>query len=78
MSFPVELDTFAAVFLTAGMGVLFGLWFFYERRAAVLNDHRRLVTVFHCIKCGLVYTRPRQRTIGKCPRCGFSNNRLKF
>ena len=78
MPYSIELDTFAAVILTIGMVVLFGLWFFYERREAVLNDHRRLTSVFHCIKCTLVYTRPRLRGSAKCPRCGFVNNRLKF
>lgn len=78
MFLAVDFDTFAAAFLSVGMAFLFGLWFFYERRDAVLRDHQRLTTVFHCIKCGLVYTRPRLRSSGTCPRCNFINNRLKF
>ncbi|MDR2844727.1 MAG: hypothetical protein LBV28_01395 [Puniceicoccales bacterium] len=74
----IEFDIFAAIFLLAGLVVVCGLWFFYERREAVLSDHRRINTVFHCVKCQLIYARPRRRENTPCPRCGFNNVRLKF
>ncbi len=78
MSVPVDFAVFAAVFLFVGIGFVFALWFFYERREALLNDSRRIKTVFCCIKCGLIYERGRRRETSPCPHCGFNNSRLKF
>ncbi|MDR2980724.1 MAG: hypothetical protein LBV12_00590 [Puniceicoccales bacterium] len=78
MTFPLEFDAFAAAFLSLGLVFFLGLWFFYERREAILNQRRRHTTVFHCIKCDLIYTRSRRRETATCPRCGFTNSRLKF
>lgn len=76
--FPVDLVTFSAVLLLGA--VLFGLlvWGYYNRRERMLTDHRRYRTVFHCIRCGKIYSRPRQRETSVCPHCGLTNSRLKF
>ncbi|MDR2863887.1 MAG: hypothetical protein LBV54_08490 [Puniceicoccales bacterium] len=74
----IEFETLTALFLAVGITTVFGLWFFYERREAILSDSRRIRTTFLCIKCELIYTRPRQRETAPCPRCSFINSRLKF
>lgn len=74
----VELDTFLAILLCVCLGLLLALWFFYERRQAIITDTHRLSTLFHCIKCNLIYTRRRRREHAPCPRCGFNNIRLRF
>ncbi|MDR2430190.1 MAG: hypothetical protein LBD14_04775 [Puniceicoccales bacterium] len=74
----VELDAFLATLLCTGIALILALWLFYERRQAILTDNHRLSTLFHCIKCNLIYTRRRRREHAPCPRCGFNNIRLRF
>lgn len=71
-------DTALAIILSLGLTLLFGGWFLCEWYERGSEDHRRIRTVFHCVKCGLLYTRPRRRAVGVCPKCGHANNRLKF
>ncbi len=71
-------DVVAAVILTVGLGLVFAVWILYDRVDALLHDSRRHRTVFHCVKCGTLYTRPRRRETGVCPKCGHSNLRLRF
>ncbi|MBP3302951.1 MAG: hypothetical protein J6L64_07470 [Opitutales bacterium] len=76
--FAVDLVMFAAVLLF-GIALFAGIvrWY-YDRRERVLHDHRRYQTVFYCIRCGKIYSRPRQREVSACPHCGFENTRMKF
>jgi hypothetical protein len=71
-------ETFAAVLLAAGMAILFALWIFYEWREASFYDNLARVSVFHCVKCGRVYSAPNRAGIAPCTNCGFANSRLKF
>jgi len=76
--FPVDLIFFAAALVFCA--IVFGLvvWGYYDRRERLLNDHLRYRTIFHCIRCGKIYSRARRREISVCPHCGFKNTQLKF
>jgi hypothetical protein len=78
MLLPIDLGLFLA--LTAGMGctLILGVWFWYDRREALLNDPRRIRSAFVCTRCGQTYLRPRLREEAPCPGCGWNNVRLKF
>ena len=71
-------DAALALIVSAGLALVFGVWFRYEQHERLLDDSRRIRTVFHCAKCGLLYTRPRRRAAGLCPHCGHNNIRLRF
>lgn len=71
-------DIVVAIILSFGLALVFAVWIRYDRVDARLSDHRRMRTVFHCVKCGTLYTRPRRREAGLCPKCGHNNIRLKF
>jgi hypothetical protein len=75
---PVDLSVFLA--FVAGLVVLglFGLQSWYDRRDALLFDHRRLNSAFYCTRCSLTFVRPRRREEATCPHCGWNNVRLKF
>jgi DNA-directed RNA polymerase subunit RPC12/RpoP len=75
---PVDLGTFLAFVTGFVLLALFGLQAWYDRRDALLADHRRLNSAFSCARCGLVYVRPRRREEATCPQCGWKNVRLKF
>ncbi|MEY4853692.1 MAG: hypothetical protein RIR32_368 [Verrucomicrobiota bacterium] len=74
----VELATFLAFVGGLAVVVLLGLQAWYDRRDALLCDHRRLNSAFSCARCGLTYVRPRRREEATCPRCAWNNARLKF
>jgi DNA-directed RNA polymerase subunit RPC12/RpoP len=71
-------DIVVAIIISVGLALVFGVWMQYDRADRLFRDHRRLRTVFHCVKCGTLYTRPRRRETGVCPKCGHNNIRLKF
>lgn len=60
------------------MGVILGLWFYYDYRDKALYERIRTRTTFHCIRCQSLYTRQGTEEISPCPQCGFENARLKF
>ncbi len=57
-----------------------GLWFFYEKRDRKQFDARRKRRVFHCVRCGNLYSlRKRDASDGQeCPKCGYKNYELSF
>ncbi|MEI6283506.1 MAG: hypothetical protein WCP40_00195 [Opitutae bacterium] len=75
---PIDLDVFLACIVAMVIGALFFLQFWYDRRDALLSDHRRLSSVFSCTRCSFTYVRPRRRAEATCPQCGWNNARLKF
>ncbi|MSS98930.1 MAG: hypothetical protein CK541_00860 [Opitutia bacterium] len=75
---PVDLAAFLAFLAGLAIVVLFGLQAWYDRRDVLLSDHRRLNSVFSCIRCNVTYVRPRRREEAVCPHCGWNNVRLKF
>ncbi|NBV38832.1 hypothetical protein EBR11_06845 [bacterium] len=75
---PIDISVFLAL-ITAIVAIGFiCLQAWYDRRDALLSDHRRLSSVFSCTRCALTYVRPRRREEAPCPRCGWNNVRLKF
>ena len=74
----VDLGVFLAFLVGLAALILFGLQAWYDRRDAILSDHRRLSSAFSCARCGLTYVRPRRREEGVCPSCCWNNVRLKF
>ena len=60
------------------MAIIFGLWMYYEFRDRKLYSEARSRVLFHCIKCGHLYSMARGTEFAVCPKCGFENTRLKF
>lgn len=73
-------DFTLAILLYGGLalGVVAGLWFYYDRRDHALYDAARRKITFHCIRCDHLYTQPAGTETAACPRCGHENARLKF
>lgn len=74
----LNVDIFFLLYLGAGFLLIFSLWFYYERRDGRLYESRRARVIFHCIKCGQIYTGSSHREERDCPQCGFTNGRLRF
>ena len=74
----LAVDTFFLLYLGAGFLLIFGLWFYYDRRDENLHEAKRLKVVYHCIKCSEIYTGPYHSHECECPKCGFKNGRLGF
>lgn len=74
----LDVDIFFLLYLGAGFLLIFGLWLYYDRRDKNLHEAQRMKVVYHCIKCGEIYTGPHESSERDCPRCGFTNGRLGF
>lgn len=75
---PADLIEFAAALVFGALVLGMIVWWYYDRRERLVNDRRRHRTIFHCIRCGKVFSRARRREFAVCPHCGFKNTRLKF
>lgn len=60
------------------LGIVAGMWFYYDRRDRALYDTQRRKITFHCIRCDHLYTQPAGTETAPCPKCGHGNARLKF
>ncbi|TVP75885.1 MAG: hydrogenase nickel incorporation protein HypA [Puniceicoccaceae bacterium] len=74
----LNVDVFFLLYLGGGFMLLFGLWFYYDWRDRRLSASRGRKVIYHCIKCGQIYTGPSGSEEQDCPACGFTNGRLKF
>jgi len=74
----LEVDVFFLLYLGVGFLLIFGLWFYYDRRDANIHEAKRMKVVFHCIKCSEIYTGSHLSFECDCPRCGYTNGRLEF
>jgi predicted RNA-binding Zn-ribbon protein involved in translation (DUF1610 family) len=74
----LPVDIFFLLYLGAGFLLLFGLWFYYDWQERRLYETRRTQVIYHCIKCGQIYTGPAHSEEQDCPKCGFTNGRLRF
>jgi len=71
-------NIFVASIITIGVVLVMGLWVYYDRRDQHVYEHERSQSLFHCLKCGRVYSAPRSNHSANCPDCGFENSKLKF
>jgi rubredoxin len=76
--FTLDFSLFALLYVAAGLVVVFGLWFYYDWRDKNIYQEVRSQMIFHCVKCGHIYTASRGKEVATCPQCGFENNKLKF
>ena len=74
----LSLDVFFFLFLSAGLSLVIGLWFYYDWRDRSLYDLERFPVLFHCIKCDSIYTAKKESDLVACPHCRFENSRLIF
>jgi ABC-type xylose transport system permease subunit len=71
--------TTAAVLYCAIVAVVFVVvWLWYDRRDHRRFDLERRKTTFHCIRCDALYSASSGTPLGKCPKCGHENARLRF
>ena len=71
--------TSATVVWCALVGGLFlGLWIYHDRRDYGLYEKARRRRAFHCIRCDALYAITGGGELGRCPKCGHENSRLRF
>jgi uncharacterized paraquat-inducible protein A len=73
-----HFDIFVTAIIALGVVLVMGLWLYYDRRDQQVYEHERSQSLFHCLKCGRVYSAPRSNQSVRCPNCGFENSKLKF
>lgn len=76
--FTVDLSFATVLYTGAGLLVIAGLWFWFDRRDRAFYDSTRKRITFHCIKCDRTYTSTGPGDVSRCPGCGHENTRLKF
>lgn len=64
--------------MSGGLALMVGLWLYYDERDRRVYERERAQTLFHCLKCGRLYSAPRYLTEAACPGCAFENSKLKF
>ncbi len=78
MGCVVAISWLLAGYVTLGLLIIMGLHFYYDRRQAELCDRERSQAIFHCIRCGHIYTDRQEKEVSSCTQCSFENSRLKF
>jgi hypothetical protein len=76
--FTLDFSFFVVTSISVGVLLMMGLWLYYDRRDQHVYENERSQSLFHCLKCGRVYSAPRSSTAANCPDCGFENSKLKF
>ena len=74
----VDLTVGALIYLFSAVGLILALWFYADFRDKNLYETERKKVIFHCIKCDKIYSTKAGADTASCPRCGFTNARLKF
>lgn len=74
----IGFDILLIFSLTFGLVLLFSLWFYYDRKDSQREESARHDVIYHCIKCGKIYTGRKGSEECDCPACGFCNGRLQF
>lgn len=71
---------FLILYTGSALVAIAGLWFFYEKRDRSAFDARRKLKVFHCVRCGHLYSvRKRDVSEGEaCPECEYKNYELSY
>ena len=72
------VDTFFLFYLGCGFSLILGLWAYYDWKQAHRYEAQRSKVIYHCIKCGRIYTGAHLSEETDCPECGFTNGRLRF
>jgi hypothetical protein len=74
----LNFSSFIVLYLSVGLAIVLGLWIYYEQRDQRIYDRERSQSLFHCLKCGRLYSAPRFEQAVCCPGCNFENSKLKF
>ena len=74
----MDFSHFVFIVIMAGLALGFGLWIYYEQRDQRAYEQERAQSLFHCLKCGRLYSAPRAQLSAPCPACHFENSKLKF
>jgi hypothetical protein len=74
----LSFDSLLLLYLLVGGGIIFGLWFYNDRRDVQRTRNRNRLSIFHCIKCSHLYTTDGEQSVADCPKCNFKNSRLRF
>lgn len=74
----LSLELFFVVITAAGLLFFMGVWLFYDRRDKIYYDKQRQRKVYHCVRCGFLYTSKEEGINSNCPECGMTNTSLKF
>ncbi len=74
----IDFESFLLLSISIGLFIVMALWYYYDHREKHLYEAERSQGVFHCVKCGKLYTHKKLQETGNCPVCGFRNARLRF
>jgi len=75
---PLDLSSFVLLYVSGGLVLMLGLWVYYEERDRRIHETERAQSLFHCLKCGRLYSASRSLREAPCPGCAFENSKLKF
>jgi uncharacterized paraquat-inducible protein A len=74
----MDFVTATVIFCLLVAGLFLSLWLYYDRRDYALFEHARKKSTFCCVRCQHLYSAAGRPELGRCPRCGYENSRLKF
>ncbi len=74
----LDLSSLVLLYVSGGLVLMMGLWTYYDERDRRVYEQERAQSLFHCLKCGRLYSAPRHLREVACPGCGFENSKLKF
>ncbi len=74
----MDFVTATVIFCLLVAVIFLGLWLYYDRRDYALFEQARKKSTFCCVRCQHLYSAEGRPDVGRCPRCGCENSRLKF
>jgi hypothetical protein len=74
----LSVDTFFLIYLGFGFTLILSLSVYYDWKRFHQYEAERSKVIYHCIKCSQIYTGPYRSEEFDCPKCGFTNGRLRF
>ncbi|MCG8528339.1 MAG: hypothetical protein MI748_18305 [Opitutales bacterium] len=76
--FTVDINLFVSTGIFIGLGFIAILWIYYDTYGKSIHQNKRDRVIFHCVKCGHVYTAAKGIEEANCPRCQMDNIKLRF
>ncbi|OHE72858.1 MAG: hypothetical protein A2007_03300 [Verrucomicrobia bacterium GWC2_42_7] len=74
----ISINIFFGLWILLPFLFILGVSFYYDRIRLKQLAPERYKTIFHCLKCGLIYSQKGIVSTATCPRCDRENGHLKF
>lgn len=73
--FRLDISTAVFIYLMSSLLIIFFLWIFFEKKAALPKFVREEADVWECAICAHTYVDSQHQEISQCPQCKSFNKK---